>query len=121
MRIRFASYLAIGIVSAFLIVASYAFAAHTFWWIALIGGIALQLLGLAALASARPSVMLAAPAAISALLGPVPRGRHDRGALTRRRRRLERGQHAGRRRAVVEHAVQPVAGQAMDLDRELGG
>jgi peptidoglycan/LPS O-acetylase OafA/YrhL len=69
MRIRFASYLAIGLVSAFLIVASYAFAAHTFWWIALIGGIALLLLGLAVLASARPSVTLAAPAAVSALLG----------------------------------------------------
>jgi hypothetical protein len=71
MRVRFASYLAVGIASAFLIVASYAFAAHTFWWVALIGGIALVLLGVAGLVPARRPVALAAPAALAALLGLV--------------------------------------------------
>jgi hypothetical protein len=71
MRIRFAGYLAMGIVSAFLIVASYAFVADTFWWIALIGGIVLALLGVVEVAVSRRRVALAAPAAVTAVLGAV--------------------------------------------------
>ena len=69
MRIRFAGYLAIGVVSAFLIVASYAFVADTFWWIALIGGIAIALVGVAEVAVSRRRAALAAPAGLAALLG----------------------------------------------------
>ena len=71
MRIRFAGYLAMGVVSAFLIVASYAFAADTFRWIALIGGVALALIGLAELGVSRRPTALTAPAAVVALLGIV--------------------------------------------------
>ena len=71
MRIRFAGYLAMGVVSAFLIVAYYAFVADTFWWIALIGGLVLALLGVAELVVSRRPTALAAPAAITALLGVV--------------------------------------------------
>jgi hypothetical protein len=69
MRIRFAGYLAMAVVSAFLIVAYYAFVADTFWWIALIGGIVLAVLGVAELAYSRRPAALAAPAAVTALLG----------------------------------------------------
>ena len=69
MRIRFAGYLSMGVVSAFLIVASYAFVADTFWWIALIGGVVLALLGLAELVASRRPAALVAPAAATALLG----------------------------------------------------
>ena len=69
MRIRFAGYLAMGIVSAFLIAASYAFVADTFWWIALIGGVVLALLGLAELVASRRPAALVAPAAVAAVLG----------------------------------------------------
>jgi peptidoglycan/LPS O-acetylase OafA/YrhL len=69
MRIRFAGYLALGVVSAFLIVASYAFVADTFWWIALIGGIAIALVGVAEVAVSRRRAALAAPAGLAALLG----------------------------------------------------
>jgi peptidoglycan/LPS O-acetylase OafA/YrhL len=69
MRIRFAGYLAIGVVSAFLIVASYAFVADTFWWIALIGGIVIALVGVAEVAVSRRPAGLIAPAGLAALLG----------------------------------------------------
>jgi peptidoglycan/LPS O-acetylase OafA/YrhL len=69
MRIRFAGYLTIGVVSAFLIVASYAFVADTFWWIALIGGIVMALLGVAEVAVSRRPAGLIAPAGLAALLG----------------------------------------------------
>lgn len=69
MRIRFAGYLAMGIVSAFLIAASYAFVAGTFWWIALIGGVVLALLGLGELVASPRASALIAPAAVTALLG----------------------------------------------------
>jgi hypothetical protein len=69
MRIRFASYLAIGVVSAFLIVASYAFAASTFMWLALAGGIVLILLGGLEVATSRYRPNLAMPAALVAVLG----------------------------------------------------
>jgi hypothetical protein len=69
MRIRFASYLAMGIVSAFLIVASYAFAAGTFMWLAFAGGIVLFLLGCVEVAISRLKPAVAAPAALVALVG----------------------------------------------------
>jgi hypothetical protein len=69
MRIRFASYLAIGVVSAFLIVASYAFAASTFMWLALAGGIVLIVLGGIEVATSRYRPNLAMPAALVAVLG----------------------------------------------------
>jgi hypothetical protein len=69
MRIRFASYLAIGVVSAFLIVASYAFAESTFMWLALAGGIVLILLGALEVATSRYRPNLALPAALVAILG----------------------------------------------------
>jgi peptidoglycan/LPS O-acetylase OafA/YrhL len=69
MRIRFAGYLAMGVASAFLIVASYAFVADTFWWIALIGGIVIALLGVAEVAVSRRRAALTAPAGLAAVLG----------------------------------------------------
>jgi len=71
MRTRFAGYLSMGVVSAFLIVASYAFVADTFWWIALIGGIALALLAIAEIGVSRSLPMIAAPAVINGVLGVV--------------------------------------------------
>jgi len=71
MRTRFAGYLSMGVVSAFLIVASYAFVADTFWWIALIGGIALAVLAVAEVVAARRPPMLTVPAVITGVLGVV--------------------------------------------------
>lgn len=71
MRTRFAGYLAMGVVSAFLIVASYAFAANTFWWIALIGGIVLAVLALAEVGVTRQPPMVTLPAVINGVLGIV--------------------------------------------------
>jgi hypothetical protein len=71
MRIRFASYLAMGVVSAFLVVASYAFAASTFMWLAFAGGIVLLLLGGLEVAISRRKPAIAAPAALVAVLGVV--------------------------------------------------
>ena len=71
MRTRFAGYLSMGVVSAFLIVASYAFVADTFWWIALIGGLVLAVLAVAEVAASRLRPALAAPAVINGLLGIV--------------------------------------------------
>jgi hypothetical protein len=65
MRIRFAGYLTIGVVSAFLIVASYTFVADTFWWIALIGGIVIALVGVAEVAVSRRPAGLVAPAGLT--------------------------------------------------------
>jgi hypothetical protein len=69
MRIRFASYLAIGVVSAFLIVASYGFAAGTYMWLAFAGGIVLTLLGGVEIATSRRTPAVAVPAALVAILG----------------------------------------------------
>jgi hypothetical protein len=69
MRIRFAGYLAMGVVSAFLIVAYYAFVTDTFWWIALIGGLVLALLGVAELVMSRSPAALAIAAAAFSVLG----------------------------------------------------
>jgi hypothetical protein len=71
MRIRFASYLAMGVVSAFLVVASYAFAASTFMWLAFAGGIVLAALGCVEIAISRRRPAIAAPAALVAVLGVV--------------------------------------------------
>jgi len=71
MRTRFVTYLAMGVVSAFLIVGSYAFAAGTFMWLAFAGGIALALLGIAEVGVSRGRPLLAAPATLIALLGAV--------------------------------------------------
>ncbi len=71
MRTRFAGYLAMGVVSAFLIIASYAFVASTFWWIALIGGIVLAVLAVAEVGVSRRMPALAAPAALNGVLGIV--------------------------------------------------
>jgi hypothetical protein len=71
MRTRFAGYLAMGVVSAFLIVASYAFVADTFWWIALIGGLVLAVLAVAEVVASRRRPALTAPAVINGLLGIV--------------------------------------------------
>ena len=71
MRIRFMSYLGIGVVSGFLIAASYAFVADTFWWIAMIGGIVLAVLAFAEIAMTRGRVELAVPAGLVTLLGIV--------------------------------------------------
>jgi hypothetical protein len=65
MRIRFAGYLTIGVMSAFLIVTSYAFVADTFWWIALIGGIVIALVGVAEVAVSRRPAGLVAPAGLT--------------------------------------------------------
>jgi peptidoglycan/LPS O-acetylase OafA/YrhL len=69
MRIRFASYLTIGVVSAFVAVASYGFADDTFKWLAFVGGIVLALLGLIETAVSRRKPMVAAPAAVTVVLG----------------------------------------------------
>jgi len=71
MRTRFAGYLAMGVVSAFLIIASYAFVASTFWWIALIGGIVLAVLAVAEVGVSRRMPALAAPAVLNGVLGIV--------------------------------------------------
>ncbi len=71
MRTRFVTYLAMGVVSAFLIVGSYAFAAGTFMWLAFAGGIALAILGIAEVAVSRGRPLLAGPATLIALLGVV--------------------------------------------------
>jgi hypothetical protein len=71
MRIRFASYLTIGVVSAFLIVASYGFADGTFKWVAFTGGIVLALLGLIETSVSRRTPAVATPAALIAALGVV--------------------------------------------------
>jgi peptidoglycan/LPS O-acetylase OafA/YrhL len=69
MRIRFASYLMIAVVSAFLIVGSYAFAAGTYVWLAFAGGIVLALLGYIEVVTSRRRPRVAAPAALVAVLG----------------------------------------------------
>lgn len=69
MRKHFAGYLTMGVVSAFLVVASYAFVADTFWWIALIGGVALALLGTAEVIVSPRRALFTAPAGLAALLG----------------------------------------------------
>ena len=69
MRIRFATYLAIGIVSAFLMVGSYAFAAGTYMWLAFAGGIVIALLGCLEVATSRRNRAVAAPAALVVVLG----------------------------------------------------
>jgi hypothetical protein len=71
MRTRFLTYLGMGVVSAFLIVASYAFVAGTFMWLAFAGGIVLAVLGIAEVAVSRGRPMLAGPATVVALLGVV--------------------------------------------------
>jgi hypothetical protein len=71
MRIRFASYLAIGVVSAFLIVGSYGFAEGTFKWIAFTGGLVLALLGVIETSVSRSKPAVATPAALIAALGVV--------------------------------------------------
>ena len=53
MRIRFVSYLGMGIISAFLIVSSYAFTEGTFKWLAFVGGIALAVIGAIGFLSSR--------------------------------------------------------------------
>ena len=71
MRTRFVTYLAMGVVSAFLIVGSYAFLPGTFMWLAFAGGIVLAILGIAEVAASRTRPMLAGPATVVALLGVV--------------------------------------------------
>ena len=71
MRIRFASYLAMGIVSAFLIVSSYAFDEGTFMWLAFGGGLALAVVAAIDVLSARGRPLTAAPAALIAVVGVV--------------------------------------------------
>jgi hypothetical protein len=71
MRIRFGSYLAMGIVSAFLIVSSYAFSEGTFIWIAFGGGIALVVLAAIDVLNTRRVPLTAAPAALIAAVGVV--------------------------------------------------
>jgi peptidoglycan/LPS O-acetylase OafA/YrhL len=71
MRIRFTSYLTMGIVSAFLVVASYGFVASTYMWLAFAGGIVLALLGCVEVAVSRRKATLAAPAALVTVLGIV--------------------------------------------------
>jgi peptidoglycan/LPS O-acetylase OafA/YrhL len=70
-RTRFVSYLAMAVLSGFLIVASYAFVANTFWWIALVGGVLLALLGIAEIGAARRRDELVVPAALVAVVGVV--------------------------------------------------
>jgi hypothetical protein len=71
MRTRFVTYMAMGIVSAFLIVGSYAFAGGTFIWLAFAGGIVLAVLGVIEVSTARRRPAFAVPAAILAVLGVV--------------------------------------------------
>jgi peptidoglycan/LPS O-acetylase OafA/YrhL len=69
MRIRFAGYVTIGVVSAFLVVASYGFADGTFKWLAFAGGIALALLGAIETQVSRNRPAISGPAALVAALG----------------------------------------------------
>jgi peptidoglycan/LPS O-acetylase OafA/YrhL len=71
MRIRFFSYLAMGIISAFLIVGSYAFADGTFMWIAFAGGIALACIAIFDAVSSRRRPLTAVPAGVIAIVGVV--------------------------------------------------
>jgi hypothetical protein len=71
MRIRFLSYLAMGITSAFLIVSSYAFAEGTFMWLAFAGGIALAVSAAIDVVNSRTRPLTAAPAVLIAVVGVV--------------------------------------------------
>jgi hypothetical protein len=71
MRIRFVSYLAMGIISAFLIISSYAFSEGTFMWLAFGGGIALAVLAAIDVVNTRGVPLTAAPAALIAAVGVV--------------------------------------------------